>query len=114
MIGSDGDGMKFYFWCKKNYQETRIVYNKTRKILWTNYKGTEVRSSKKSSSKKSARLTGASGSAFFVTNKGHIITNYHVIKGCNTHPKIKYKNKDVEAKVIARDTAGFSSSKSRP
>ena len=53
----------------------------------------------------STESNGASGSAFFVTNKGHIITNYHVIQNCRSTPKIKYKDKDVEAKVIAKDSA---------
>jgi len=46
---------------------------------------------------------GSSGSAFFVTNRGHIITNYHVIKSCSSNPKIKYNDKDIQTKVIAKD-----------
>jgi S1-C subfamily serine protease len=53
--------------------------------------------------KKSASKGGASGSAFFVTQKGHIVTNHHVVKSCNTSPKIKYKNKDIDTKIIAKD-----------
>jgi len=65
----------------------------------------KVASKPRTSKSQSSSRGGASGSAFFVTGKGHIITNYHVIKNCNSTPKIKYKDKDVEAKVIARDTA---------
>ena len=53
--------------------------------------------------KDSTKSKGSSGSAFFVTNRGHIITNYHVVQGCRTNPKIKYKNKDINTKVIAKD-----------
>ena len=65
-----------------------------------------TRVAKKSPSKKPAtknRKTGSSGSAFFVTQRGHIITNYHVVKNCSNNPKIKYKNKDIDTKVIAKD-----------
>ena len=58
-----------------------------------------------SSGSKKRASGGASGSAFFVTNKGHIITNYHVIQNCRSTPKIKYKDKDVNAKVVAKDSA---------
>ena len=65
-----------------------------------------TRVAKKSPSKKPAtknRKSGSSGSAFFVTQRGHIITNYHVVKDCSNNPKIKYKNKDIDTKVIAKD-----------
>ncbi|MDC2999975.1 trypsin-like peptidase domain-containing protein [Candidatus Pelagibacter sp.] len=44
-----------------------------------------------------------SGSAFFVSNKGHLITNYHVVENCSTNPKIYYKDKEIVAKLIAQD-----------
>ncbi len=62
---------------------------------------------KKSPSSKSSRSSnsssGSSGSGFFVTNRGHIITNYHVIENCSSVPQIKYKDQDVKAKIIAKD-----------
>lgn len=60
-------------------------------------------SQKKTDSSSTSNSIGSSGSAFFVTNKGHIITNYHVVQNCRSTPKIKYKDKDVNAKVIAKD-----------
>ena len=59
--------------------------------------------SKPKTKPKTSTSKGSSGSAFFVTNRGHIITNYHVVKGCTSHPKIKYKDKDIQTKLIAKD-----------
>jgi hypothetical protein len=44
----------------------------------------------------------SSGTAFFVTNKGHLLTNNHVVEGCKLS-KISYKNKDYDTKLIASD-----------
>ena len=45
----------------------------------------------------------SSGSAFFVDNRGHIITNYHVVESCNNKSKINYNNKVLNANLIAKD-----------
>ena len=47
-------------------------------------------------------VSGSSGTAFFINNKGHLLTNYHVVQGC-TLSKISYKNKDYDTKLIATD-----------
>lgn len=44
----------------------------------------------------------SSGTAFFVSNKGHLLTNNHVVEGCELS-KISFKNKDYDAKLIATD-----------
>ena len=47
--------------------------------------------------------SGGSGTAFFVDNKGHVITNNHVVKGFENRAKIFYDNEDVKLKFIACD-----------
>jgi len=44
----------------------------------------------------------ASGTAFFISKKGHLLTNNHVVKGCSVS-KITYFNKEYDAKLIATD-----------
>jgi S1-C subfamily serine protease len=45
---------------------------------------------------------GSSGTAFFISNRGHLLTNNHVIEGCSLS-KITYKNNDYDAKLLATD-----------
>ena len=45
---------------------------------------------------------GSSGTAFFVSNKGYLLTNNHVVEGCALS-KITYQNKDYDTKLIATD-----------
>ena len=47
-------------------------------------------------------VAAASRTGFFVSRSGHIITNHHVIDGCNT-VKLNFNGKDVEGKVLAID-----------
>jgi S1-C subfamily serine protease len=46
--------------------------------------------------------SGSSGTAFFVSNKGYLLTNNHVVEGCALS-KITYQNKDYDTKLIATD-----------
>jgi S1-C subfamily serine protease len=46
---------------------------------------------------------GSSGSAFFINNKGIILTNNHVIERCGGPVKVLYNKKEYTAKVIAKD-----------
>ena len=49
-----------------------------------------------------ANAEGSSGTAFFINNRGHLLTNNHVVEGCS-FSKITYKNKDYDTKLIATD-----------
>jgi len=45
----------------------------------------------------------ASGTAFFVNNKGNIVTNNHVVEECSGPVKLFYNRKEHTASVIAKD-----------
>ena len=47
-------------------------------------------------------VPAGSGSGFFVLKDGTIITNYHVIEGCELN-KVSYKGSQSEAKVLSID-----------
>jgi S1-C subfamily serine protease len=49
------------------------------------------------------KFTPSSGTAFFVTQKGHVITNFHVVKGCKDKSKIVYQDNEIKAKLLAKD-----------
>ena len=43
------------------------------------------------------------GTAFFVDDKGHLVTNYHVVKSSNNKAKILFNHEEVETNIIAFD-----------
>jgi S1-C subfamily serine protease len=51
----------------------------------------------------SSKSGPSSGSAFFINNKGNIVTNNHVVNKCNGPIKVLYNKKEYSAKVIAKD-----------
>ena len=47
-------------------------------------------------------ISASSGSGFAVTSNGHVITNHHVIKGCQ-NIKIHYNGNSIKATVVTSD-----------
>ena len=44
----------------------------------------------------------SSGTAFFISRDGYLLTNHHVVNGCSIS-KLSYKKKDYDTKLIATD-----------
>jgi S1-C subfamily serine protease len=55
-----------------------------------------------SSNSLSGNSKSSSGTAFFITRDGYLLTNHHVVNGCSIS-KLSYKNKDYDTKLIATD-----------
>ena len=89
--------------------ERSIVVNLKEKTFATTYGLINYTSNykcEKSHNIASGGSTGSSaGTAFFVNNKGNIVTNNHVVERCSGPVKLFYNRKEHTAKIVARDGA---------
>lgn len=79
-----------------------LYVSKSKEIKKIEKKTETVKKSKKPITDKIIPV--ASGTGFFISNTGHIITNHHVINECN-YSNINYKNEELTARLIASDKA---------
>jgi|TARA_B100001964_G_C14158552_1_gene565522 hypothetical protein len=56
----------------------------------------------KGGSSQDTEIAGSSGTAFFINSRGNLLTNNHVVQGCESQ-KINYFNEDYDVKIIATD-----------
>jgi S1-C subfamily serine protease len=62
----------------------------------------KIKEPKKSYPDDNKVVPAGSGSGFFVSMDGHIITNHHVVDGCNT-TKVSFEGSQFKAKILAVD-----------
>ena len=70
------------------------------KININEYSYAKEESSKEENSSKGEDSVGT---GFFVDNKGHVVTNYHVVQNTNNKSKIMYNHEEIETNLIAYD-----------
>jgi S1-C subfamily serine protease len=88
------------------WTQTSVVYGST-SVSANAYNCTEQTNANSPSKKKNSTnyddvISASSGTGFSVSSDGHVITNHHVIKGCQK-VKIHHKGKTIPASVVTFD-----------
>jgi len=85
------------------YKGDIIYYGNCKKTSLTAEKPKKQKPKKKTPDPDDNKIVAASsGTGFYVSNTGHIISNHHVVEGCNT-VKLTFKGKEISADVLAVD-----------
>jgi len=82
--------------------KSTVELNEEKKIAEKKKKEQEKKKKLKQTPDDNKIVPAASGTGFFVSNTGHIVTNHHVIDQCKV-VKVNYKGNEIEAKVLAID-----------
>ena len=90
------DGSNFYY---SDKEQTQIAKKEPKQEKFKPKKKVET---KKKKPKNSEIVAASSGTGFYVSKLGHIISNYHVIEDCNI-VKLTFNGKEISADVLAVD-----------
>ena len=82
-----------------NTNNIEVVLNGIGKVIT---KKPEKKKPKKQTPSDEKIIAAASGTGFFVSRTGHIITNHHVIEGCDA-VKVSFTGDEIKAKTLAID-----------
>ena len=87
-------------WWEKMELQVDIIAQKNNKKYYAKKKSEPKKQTPKPDDNKI--VAASSGTGFYVSSTGHIISNHHVVEGCNT-VKLTFKGKEVSADVLAVD-----------